>query len=29
MIAMPFKLILFWLIDGWTLLVQQLVAGFL
>jgi flagellar biosynthetic protein FliP len=28
MISMPFKLILFWLIDGWTLLVRQLIAGF-
>ncbi|TVQ26662.1 MAG: flagellar biosynthetic protein FliP [Spirochaetaceae bacterium] len=29
MISMPFKLILFVLIDGWTLLTQQLVASFL
>lgn len=28
MVSMPFKLILFWLVDGWTLIVQQLVAGF-
>jgi flagellar biosynthetic protein FliP len=28
MISMPFKLILFVLIDGWTLLTQQLVASF-
>lgn len=29
MISLPFKLILFVLIDGWTLLTQQLVASFL
>jgi flagellar biosynthetic protein FliP len=29
MISMPFKLILFVLVDGWTLLTQQLVASFL
>ena len=28
MISMPFKLILFVLVDGWTLLTQQLVASF-
>jgi flagellar biosynthesis protein FliP len=28
MISLPFKLILFVLIDGWTLLTQQLVASF-
>lgn len=28
MISMPFKLILFVLVDGWTLLVRQLVIGF-
>lgn len=28
MISMPFKLILFVLVDGWTLLVQQIVLGF-
>lgn len=28
MISMPFKLILFWLLDGWTLITQQLMAGF-
>ena len=28
MVSLPFKLILFWLVDGWTLIVQQLVAGF-
>ncbi len=28
LISMPFKLILFILIDGWGLLTQQLVAGF-
>jgi flagellar biosynthetic protein FliP len=29
MISMPFKLVLFVLVDGWTLLTQQLVASFL
>lgn len=29
MVSMPFKLILFWLVDGWTLIVQQLVASFM
>ena len=29
MISMPFKLILFVMVDGWTLLTQQLVASFL
>jgi flagellar biosynthetic protein FliP len=29
MISMPFKLILFVLVDGWTLLTQQLVSSFL
>ena len=29
MVSMPFKLILFWLVDGWTLIVQQLVASFI
>ena len=28
MISLPFKLLLFVLVDGWTLLVQSLVAGF-
>jgi flagellar biosynthetic protein FliP len=28
MISMPFKLILFVLVDGWTLLVRQLVMSF-
>ncbi len=28
MISMPFKLILFVLVDGWTLLVEQIVLGF-
>ncbi|WP_018525963.1 flagellar type III secretion system pore protein FliP [Alkalispirochaeta alkalica] len=28
MISMPFKLILFVLVDGWNLIIQQLVAGF-
>jgi flagellar biosynthetic protein FliP len=28
MISMPFKLLLFWLIDGWSLLTRQLISGF-
>jgi flagellar biosynthetic protein FliP len=28
MISLPFKLLLFVLVDGWTLVVQSLVAGF-
>jgi len=28
MISMPFKLILFVLVDGWTLLIRQMVSGF-
>jgi flagellar biosynthetic protein FliP len=28
MISMPFKLILFVLVDGWTLLVRQIVMSF-
>jgi flagellar biosynthetic protein FliP len=28
MISLPFKLLLFVLVDGWALLVQSLVAGF-
>jgi flagellar biosynthetic protein FliP len=28
MISLPFKLLLFVLVDGWTLLIQSLVAGF-
>jgi flagellar biosynthetic protein FliP len=28
MISLPFKLLLFVLVDGWTLLLQSLVAGF-
>jgi len=28
LISMPFKIILFVLVDGWTLIVKQLVASF-
>jgi flagellar biosynthetic protein FliP len=28
MISLPFKLLLFVLVDGWTLVIQSLVAGF-
>jgi len=28
MIALPFKLLLFVLVDGWSLLIQSLVQGF-
>jgi flagellar biosynthetic protein FliP len=28
MISLPFKLLLFVLVDGWNLIIQSLVAGF-
>jgi len=28
MVSLPFKIILFYLVDGWNLLVRKLVEGF-